>query len=511
MVNYCSPSLLVKFGMSKIENKLIDGIKISLPTIRAKDWYNNKLLKFHNITDKKTKQPASMVDWAVYDGLKFKTYKSNRCLLQGSLHKYYNQGRHNYNDFSILNLWQVLEDLYQRFNINPDETILENVEFGVNIQSPIPSKELIKSVRAYKNMNFTDYWRDRKKVGKITSTKRYEIKIYDKGKQEKIQNRNLIRIEVSFNKMLQLKQHNIISLTDLTKTKTLELFTSHLLEVWDELITHEKGMKYKQMRPLEHKKYLQFINGEYWIDLSKKQRYRSKKKYKEITAKYGTSNVQNTIGNLIQDKCLELTHLPADFCPPLTQLLCENSKTKMSTFDPLEYGGQRWTKDILENSKKAKQKKASNNHQISVQKSRKKAQRNCKVCQAIIDHKRSDAIYCSKRCNNKISNMKRTQKRQAQKHLEIKNLELLKSILPKRGFWLDITYSMNQEKYTDTLHTSEIFCYPKWMENNVCQINVSGYADVPEITFYNPRAKVLLNFICAWNNQKELKHQENNF
>lgn len=117
---------------------MIDGVKFEV-SINPKEWLNNRYLEFFCYTSTKTGEQMDNTLVAKHKGLKFFIIKSKKykgkyyCEVRGSLHKYFNNGKHNTNDFTIKDLKTVINDLHKKFNINPKTAILRNVEFGVNI------------------------------------------------------------------------------------------------------------------------------------------------------------------------------------------------------------------------------------------------------------------------------------------------------------------------------------------------------------------------------------------
>jgi len=91
--------------------------------------------------------------FAVYMGMKFNiTY--NKVRLQGSLHKYRNEGRHNYDNFTSLEVAKVVQELQERFEIDIYKTFLNNVEFGVNVVLPFGVHVVLDNLITYKGKHF---------------------------------------------------------------------------------------------------------------------------------------------------------------------------------------------------------------------------------------------------------------------------------------------------------------------------------------------------------------------
>ena len=63
-------------------------------------------------------------------------------ILSGSLHKFWNNGEHNYNDLSFTNHVSTIKSIEKGFDLKLDETKIVNLEFGLNITTPILSTEI---------------------------------------------------------------------------------------------------------------------------------------------------------------------------------------------------------------------------------------------------------------------------------------------------------------------------------------------------------------------------------
>ena len=92
----------------------------------------------------------------------------SRIEITGSLHKYHNKGKHNYDDFTIFNLANVLIDLSRKFGINWHKTELHGIENSLNIKPPHDTNELLDSLLVHKRKKFKDISRKEGKSFKLT-------------------------------------------------------------------------------------------------------------------------------------------------------------------------------------------------------------------------------------------------------------------------------------------------------------------------------------------------------
>jgi hypothetical protein len=86
--------------------------------------------------------------------LEFKLFPSGRIQISGSLHKYWNNGYHNYNAFNLNHVLEVIKDLEMKFGIDPFNMRLENLEFGVNISLTYNPNVLLDNLVSFKKRSF---------------------------------------------------------------------------------------------------------------------------------------------------------------------------------------------------------------------------------------------------------------------------------------------------------------------------------------------------------------------
>ena len=80
--------------------------------------------------------------------------KHKKVRLQGSVYKYRNNGRHNYDDLRAVDVAEVIRELSERFEIDTETTLLNNVEFGVNVVLPFGVHVVLDNLISYKGKEF---------------------------------------------------------------------------------------------------------------------------------------------------------------------------------------------------------------------------------------------------------------------------------------------------------------------------------------------------------------------
>lgn len=230
----------------------------------------SSFLDFHLKINEKTGEIGKYKK-AYFRGLEFKIFEpttanpEQRITVEGSLHKYWNNGAHNFNDFGIIEVKQVFADLQKKFNIKPEKCILRQLEIGVNINPPAKTGTILKQCLMHKTDRFK--WISTPDEGNYIQAQhqRHIFKLYDKkthytNKGFNIQD-EVLRIEIKYRKMHDLNRKGIKTLADLLKYG-LENFSCDLLKQWQNVIFYDfkalQGSKY------EH----QYSNPNYWENLN---------------------------------------------------------------------------------------------------------------------------------------------------------------------------------------------------------------------------------------------------
>ncbi|KAA1247981.1 hypothetical protein [Aquimarina sp. RZ0] len=131
--------------------------------------------------------------------------------------------------------------------------------------------------------------------------KQYIFKIYDKGLQYNLPEER-IRIELKFTRMEKLNKIGIHTLSDLKNCATFKPLKELLQSEWKLLLLYEPPLLSDSL-PLivKNKKQFQWKDFDYWINLTKQERNRQRKKYLEYVETH-TSNLHQQIANKINYK-----------------------------------------------------------------------------------------------------------------------------------------------------------------------------------------------------------------
>lgn len=282
---------------------MVDFIKVTVKGCDTKQLLENEYLDFIGQHSTKTGEEMSKKE-AKYKGMKFIMHDSGYVALQGSLHKYMNGGNHNYNDFSFIQLQEVLADITHKFNLDPNQCYLHNQETGVNIRPPTTSTEVLDGLLIHGTKKFRDISLNGGYVKKCYHCQ-YIIKVYDKRMQYNLKYENL-RYELHFIRMEKLNKMGFYTLQDLTKIELFKGVRQLLLKEWDKVLLYEKPLNYDSLnKSTKENELYQWKDPEYWINLKRQIRCRQKSKYSEYVKKH-TINRHTLIRNLIEEKIIKL-------------------------------------------------------------------------------------------------------------------------------------------------------------------------------------------------------------
>ena len=304
-----------------VKNNYRDNIKNEL--------LNNSLLVFEKTIDS---EGVILKEIAEYNNLKF-ILGENYIYINGSLHKYFNNGTHNYNDFNIFNLVEVLNDLTLKFKINPFLSTIHNLEFGVNVILPFDTNMFLNSILSYKGKEYEKETYNGKGYLLRFTFDNYQLKIYNKGFQYGI-NTNVLRFEIKVKKMEYFKHHKVklSTLSELLNNTIYSDLKYLLLEACNELLIYDNTIKLKGLPAKEKQVLKNGSNPKYWIELKEndKDKFKYKRKeFRKLVSKYGTQNLQETVYKLIENKCNELTKPNIETDKRITEYLSQFKNKKL--------------------------------------------------------------------------------------------------------------------------------------------------------------------------------------
>lgn len=372
---------------------MIDYVKLEINSKSvAEEIRKNELLEFStgvlNATGEETRQIAK------YKGMKIFVYPNDKIFIEGSIHKFFNSGEHNHNDFNFKNLSDSITELYKTLQFKPNEAYLRGFEFGININTIKDPSEIIEMIvcsgKDYINqMNITG--------GKGITCKHtnHITKIYNKSLQYKLDS-NILRIENKTIRMRKVKGLDIVNLHDLTNPKKINSLLPHLIEMFEALIIHEPITKDK-LTKAETKIYEYGNNPRFWTGLNNSQRYKKRKQYECLISNRSVFKIKETLTKQIANKW--------------NYLLKKGDKYTGIEIDPK---GDKCTRSIVCIS------------DLKTNEYNDLKERRCLSCGRDISKQRKGSKYCSekmfgkdvKQCRNNVSNPKNNFRKRVKKSIE---------------------------------------------------------------------------------------------
>lgn len=284
---------------------MIDFIKIHGLAANASKILKNGCLTFPLSNIATTGEVLNRWQVAQCNGLTFKV-KGNNVRLEFSPHKFFEGGKTNFRDFHVTDIQDVIAEISETFEFDPEKSGLNFIEIGVNVRTDIDPNKIINCLVAYKNLPFKLLDINGKGRGVICNSQQFDIKIYNKGLQFGL-NYYLLRFEVKVKRMKFLEQYGIKSLTlaGLANIDNYPKFKMLLLEVVNGILMYNPEItpdKFKNQK--ERELFIEGRYAQYWQNLERTKRHRLMKRFTEMS---GSDNIKNKLYRLILEKCNELT------------------------------------------------------------------------------------------------------------------------------------------------------------------------------------------------------------
>lgn len=247
-------------------------------------WNHSDLIyrSEHNYLDKETGE-LKTVTIKTYLNITFTRY-DKRLEIDGSLHKLYNLGLHNANDFSVSDCIKTIDRLCKQFDIDPVLCNVIGLEFGVNVTAPTNVADLVKWLRFHHRNQFN-------KLPELdqcyfAGTGYFGVKAYNKTIQyPEYSQPNLFRFEGKTRQSKYLNSKGIKTLKDLMFPTTYKLFSDIILAEWGSVLIFDKRTK----------RGVKFCNTDLWLEIkgsNHRHTFRNKRNsYYKLLGKNGLQNL----------------------------------------------------------------------------------------------------------------------------------------------------------------------------------------------------------------------------
>lgn len=298
----------------------------------------------------KTKRSSYL--WSRLQNLEIRIFdNSNKLEVSGSLHKYFNDGQHNANDYTRLDLYDTIAELCSYFQIEPQRMSLHGFEFGVNIQIAQSVESVLNRVLYKGNVEIEPM---EEAIGLNLKGSIARLKMYKKIPPQQPKNERL-RIEMHIDKMQYFKTNNVevCTLADLQRIDIIERLGQLLLKELEEVVFIEE-IPYHHLTKKESIFLDNVCTRTAWQSLTRKQRFDQLNKYRALVGKYiATNTLSHYLHHEVKNKwdCLLLLPPQAQNRNVFTtweEEEKEEENTKTVMFLPLEIKG----KNVTSNKKR---------------------------------------------------------------------------------------------------------------------------------------------------------------
>ena len=239
---------------------------------------------------------------------------SKSVYVKNSIHKLHNllqqNNAHNHNDFRFSELCSTVDYIDNRL-IDLKNTRLTQLEFGLNIQLPVPARKVIRQNIIHQKLKMHSHSMtfDGRGEYKQFDHSNYYFKIYDKAKQYKLSD-NIIRLEIKFKNSKDFNPFDIYNLHDLKDKDKLRLLFNNLIKRFDELTIVDDITNNSTISTSEKKSLESYLSFNYWEELSvrSKRNIKSKeiKKFQQLLVKNDLLKTKSLIRERLIKKFDEL-------------------------------------------------------------------------------------------------------------------------------------------------------------------------------------------------------------
>lgn len=277
-------------------------------------------LENHNLLEwVKSEDKINLFDFEViktktvkhYKGILFCFY-SNRIDIIFKPHYYFTNNLHNANDFKIVDCIKTISEFQNAFKIDLKLLKVVNIEFGINVLSPIDIKKLITFLLYHEKNEFkTD-------VGLAFSKKSFRanlngtinqykiIKAYAKGLQfPQYCDINAFRFEVKSKQSKYINQLGIYTANDLLNFDCYLKMANEIKNEFDKVLLLDCETDFKSLTGKEQVKITNYLNTLTWFNISQdsyRNRFNKEKtKYFNLINKI-ENNLKKQLNKIIFDK-----------------------------------------------------------------------------------------------------------------------------------------------------------------------------------------------------------------
>jgi hypothetical protein len=283
---------------------MYDFVKVYVEKVSTSDLLKNDCLEFKSQFSRST---GEIEPWQIadYKNLRIKVSPTQKVYFSGSVHKYFNGGEHNSNDYSFSNYRHTLEMLSDELGIDSKRCWIQNLETGVNLRDlSSPTSTILDSCIMTKRKRFKDQVLDNGNY-RIAKLSQYSLKAYDKALQYNL-SEEVFRWEIKNNKAQRINKDYQYTLKDLCRSDVRMKLGNALVKSWQDVLFVDSRLIEKSA-PDERFLVAQWSNPIYWENLAKTSKGSLKNRYYRELDKCNKwtgqrSTLYNEITEAITDK-----------------------------------------------------------------------------------------------------------------------------------------------------------------------------------------------------------------
>lgn len=225
-----------------------------------------------------------------------KIFRSGRVWVQGSIHKFWHGQNHSI--FTIDEAQKAFVRLLEILEVNPVDTKILQMEYGVNLYTPFNPDVFIDRLICLKSKPFEGLG-NYDKIGKVCYQSEYDLKIYNKSRQYHLKN-NILRIEKKIKDSRYLKRWGINAIADITDAKAAEMMQD-LCGILDDVIFNDKSIDETNLTTRQKLALSKYRNPTFWNEISKSAKLNAKKRFSNLIIKFGSENYLNLVDDLLKN------------------------------------------------------------------------------------------------------------------------------------------------------------------------------------------------------------------
>ncbi|WP_163377795.1 hypothetical protein [Cyclobacterium sp. SYSU L10401] len=264
---------------------------------------SNPGLEFQQTVNCQTGEVNSKRFWDE-DGISILIKSLGYGYLKGSLHKYKNNGFHNYDDFTWPEVFETIQRLSDRTKLNIINLGLIQLEWGLNITLDFDPNLLLSGLVRHYGSPFKRMYVF-PGCHYVANHNDYDVKIYNKSAQNSLSS-HLLRYELSSNKARYFNHFGINCLGNLeNKHHQCQLFHS-LLNEWKNILLIDPLINsYEAKSKNEKLRLANWKNPSFWNHSSRRVRSYHLEQYEKFLLQKGMC-IKGDLGELLKEKFIHL-------------------------------------------------------------------------------------------------------------------------------------------------------------------------------------------------------------